>query len=191
MKNTSIFSVFFLLLCFVSLSQLSAQRERTLLGDLDLTGAWGGVTYNWSGYGDDGAYVRGGYGGIELGNQIFIGYGGWRIKDEVRLPEINENFELRHGGLILGYTPNSYKAIHPRVSFTFGPGRVEVGDQRDRIFVVQPAAGLELNLFQVFRLGVEGGYRYAGNLAIDNVEIESEDVSAFFIQIEARFGFSW
>lgn len=178
-------------LFLMGLNRLEAQRERTLLGDLDLSGAWGGITYNWSGYGDDGAYVRGGYGGIELGNRIFVGYGGWRIKDDVRLPDLNENFELRHGGLILGYTPNSYKAIHPRLSFTFGPGRVNVGGESDRIFVVQPAAGVELNLFQVFRLGIEGGYRYAGNVSLSNANLESTDVSAFFVQIEARFGFSW
>lgn len=190
MKNTC-FSLFLFLLSCCALTQLSAQRERTLLGDMDLTGAWAGITYNWSGYGDDGAYVRGGYGGVELGNEFFIGYGGWRIKDEVRLADLNTNFELRHGGLIMAYTPNSFRAIHPRVSMTFGPGRVTVGDQRDRIFVLQPAAGIELNLFQIFRLGIEGGYRYAGNVALENVDLASEDVSAFFVQVEARFGFSW
>ncbi|PHI18525.1 hypothetical protein CEQ90_17390 [Lewinellaceae bacterium SD302] len=183
------------LLLFLALivqsGQLSAQRESTLLGDLDLTGAWGGVTYNYSALGDDGAYIRGGYGGLEFGNQIFIGYGGWRIKDDVRLTDIGRNFELRHGGLITAYTPNSYKSIHPRLSFTIGPGRVEVDGQRDRVFVAQPAAGVELNLFQVFRLGIEGGYRYVGNVALDDVDIASEDVSSFFLQIEARFGFSW
>lgn len=183
----SLFTLAFLL----TATSLSAQRERTLLGDLDLTGAWGGVTYNYSGYGDDGAYIRGGYGGLEFGNEFFLGYGGWRIKDDVRLPETGRNFELRHGGFVMAYTPNSFKAIHPRLSLILGPGRVEVDGLRDRIFVVQPAAGVELNLFQVFRLGIEGGYRYAGNVAIDGIDLESEDVSAFFIQIEARFGFSW
>lgn len=170
---------------------LSAQREQTLLGDLDLTGAWGGFTYNYSALGDDGAYVRGGFGGIELGNQFFLGYGGWKIKDDVRIPEIGTNFELRHGGFILGYTPNSFRSIHPRTSLTFGPGRVFVNGERDRVFVVQPAAGLELNVFQAFRLGAEVGYRYVGNVALESSPLRSEDVSSVFFQLEMRFGFSW
>lgn len=185
------FPTLVLLLCVFQLTQLKAQRESTLLGDLDLTGAWGVVTYNYSGLGDDGAYVRGGYGGLEFGNQFFIGYGGWRTKDDVYLPDSDNNFKLRHGGFVTAYTLNSYKSIHPRFSFIIGPGRVEVDGKRDRVFVAQPSAGVELNLFQVFRLGIEGGYRYVGNVAIDDIDISSDDVSSFFLQIEARFGFSW
>lgn len=188
MHTTKILST---LLFFFLLVNLSAQREETLLGNLDLTGVWGGPTYNYSGYGDDGAYVRGGFGGVELGNRVFLGYGGWRIKDDVRLPDTGENFTLRHGGFILGYTPNSYRAIHPRATMIFGPGRVSVNDNTDRVFVLQPMAGMEFNVFQVLRLGVDAGYRYVGNVAVDNSRIESADVSTFFVQIEMRFGFSW
>ncbi|MEM8584345.1 MAG: hypothetical protein AAGF87_08760 [Bacteroidota bacterium] len=170
---------------------LNAQYEQTLLGDLDLSGAWGGITYNYSDYGDDWALVRGGYGGVEFGNTFFVGYGGWRLKDEVLTEEGRQEFKLRHGGFVLAYTPASYRSVHPRASFIFGPGRVwtlEDGE-RDRVFVLQPAAGLELNIFQAMRLGVEGGYRYVGNVNLGNVT--SQDASGFFLQIELRFGFSW
>lgn len=168
-----------------------AQFERTLLGDLDLTGAWGGITYNYTNFGEDWALVRGGYGGVEFGNTFFLGYGGWRTKDEVRTQETREEFELRHGGFILAYTPASYRAIHPRASFIFGPGRVKSPEsgERDRVFVLQPSAGVELNIFQAMRLGIEGGYRAVGNVNLG--DIRSEDVSGFFLQIEMRFGFSW
>ncbi len=170
---------------------LSAQREETLLGDLDMTGLWAGITYNYSAYGNDGAYVRGGMGGVELGNRVFLGYGGWRIKDEVRLEGFNERLNLRHGGFVLAYTPNSYKAIHPRATMIFGPGRIQLGDERDRVFVAQPMAGLELNLFQIFRLGIDAGYRYVGNVALESAPLESADVSAIFVQLEMRIGFTW
>ncbi len=181
------FSLFF----FLFVLSLQAQREETLLGDLDMTGLWAGITYNYSDLGADGAYVRGGMGGVELGNKVFLGYGGWRIKDEVRLERNSQQFNLRHGGFVLAYTPDSYKAIHPRATMIFGPGRVEVGDVRDRVFVVQPMAGLELNLFQIMRLGIDAGYRYVGNVALENSPIESADVSSFFVQLEVRLGFSW
>lgn len=170
---------------------LQAQYEETLLGDLDLSGLWGGITYNYSDYGDDWALVRGGYGGVEFGNKFFLGYGGWRLKDEVLTEAGRQEFKLRHGGFILGYTPSSYKSIHPRASFIFGPGRVWTLEDgaRDRVFVLQPAAGLELNIFQAMRLGLEGGYRYVGNVNLGDVT--SEDASGFFLQIEIRLGFSW
>ena len=182
---------FIIVISLFLFTQLQAQREETLLGDLDLTGVWGGFTYNYSDYGDDWALVRGGFGGIELGNTFFLGYGGWNIKDDVRLAESDETFDLRHGGFVLSYTPNSYRAVHPRMTVIFGPGRVTVNGERDRIFVVQPMAGLELNVFEAFRLGVEGGYRLAGNVALENSALSSQDASTFFIQIEMRFGFSW
>ena len=73
----------------------------------------------------------------------------------------------------------------------FGTGRGGVNGNRDRVFVAQPMAGLELNIFQVFRLGVDAGYRYVGNVAVENSTLASEDVSSFIVQIEMRFGFSW
>lgn len=188
MKTPLLFTV---TLLFLLSFNLEAQREETLLGDLDLTGLWGGATYNYSALGNDGAYVRGGFGGVELGNRVFLGYGGWRIKDDVRVEDTGERFDFRHGGFVLAYSHNTYRSIHPRATMIFGPGRVSVNGERDRVFVAQPMAGLELNVFQVFRLGVDAGYRYVGNVAVENSVIASEDVSSFILQIEMRFGFSW
>ncbi len=163
------------------------QRTETLFDDFDLTGAWGGVTYNYSSYDNDWALLRGGYGGLEFGRNVFVGYGGWRIKDEA---EINDGeFEFRYGGFMLGITPISHKAIHPRINMLLGPGRIEYEGDRDRVLVFQPSAGVEFNLFQWWRLGLEGGYRLIANNGLDT--ISNADVSAPFMQIELRFGFSW
>ena len=183
----------------------SSRRERTLFGDLDLSGLWGGPTYNYSATGDDWALVRGGFGGLELDDQVFIGYGGWSSRDVfttddavVGLPNRPE-YDFRHGGFILAYSPGADNTIHPRFTSILGPGRIQgsyldeqdqLQEFRERMFVGQVMGGVELNLFQWFRLGIEGGYRFASGVN-DVPDVTANDVSGAVVQIEARFGFSW
>ncbi len=166
---------------------IMAQREETLFGSLDLSGAWGAFTYNYSNYEDDWALVRGGYGGLEFSENIFLGYGGWRVRDDVTIND--RNLEFRYGGLMLGVAPGAYKSVHPRLTVLFGPGKLEYRGEDDRVLVFQPSGGLELNLFQWWRLGVEGGYRFVLDNEFD--DLSTGDVSSPFIQIDLRFGFSW
>ena len=81
--------------------------------------------------------------------------------------------------------------IHPRFTFIAGRGRVWTSDKDNsgRMFVFQPSAGFEFNVFQWFRLGFEGGYRFVGNS--DRFNVTSGDLSTPFAQIEMRFGLSW
>ncbi|MTB52128.1 hypothetical protein [Lewinella sp. W8] len=174
-------------------------RERTLLGDLDLSGAWGGPTYNYSMTGDDWALVRGGFGGLEFGEEFFLGYGGWKARDPFTTDEDvvdRPDYNFRHGGFILAYSPLRESAIHPRITTIIGPGRIDFANAngeniRDRMLIGQAMAGLELNLFQWFRLGVEGGYRFASGVDVEGDLISDKDVGGAVVQIEARFGFSW
>ena len=174
---------------------LRQSRERTLLGDLDLTGFWGGPTYNYSMTGDDWALVRGGFGGMEFGEELFIGYGGWKSREDFRIndnPEAGPSYNFRQGGLILAYSPGRDNSIHPRFTTIIGPGSIDIaGDDqdRDRMLIGQAMVGLELNLFQIMRLGIDGGYRFANGVDVDG--ITDQDVSGAVLQIEARFGFSW
>ena len=180
---------------------LRYRRERTLLGDLDLSGAWGGPTYNYSMTGDDWALVRGGFGGLEFSDEVFLGYGGWSSREDFTTDEpvtiggvtTSPQYNFRHGGFIVGYAPLRDATVHPRFTVIIGPGRIDGGTGefgRDRIFVGQTMAGVELNVFQWFRLGLEGGYRFAAGIE-DNSPISARDVGGAVVQIEARFGFSW
>ncbi len=173
-------------------------RERTLLGDLDLSGAWGGPTYNYSSTGDDWALLRGGFGGLEFSEELFIGYGGWKSREAFTVDEPGANgpeYDFNHSGLIIAYSPFASNAIHPRITTVVGPGRFKLTEQPatgardDRFLVGQATIGLELNLFQWFRLGIDGGYRFASG--IDNDTVTATDVGGAIIQAEARFGFSW
>ncbi len=187
MKN----SILIPLLCLFFSGSLMAQREETLFGrnGFGLTGAWGAATYNYSFFDEDYVYNRGGNFGLEFGNNFFVGYGWSRFKEQAN-PEGLRNFRMRYNGVVLGISPNASKAIHPRLAMLLGGGKVflEDGDD-DQVFVFQPSAGLEINVFQWFRLGLEGGYRLVGNENIAG--LTAEDISAPFAQIDLRFGFTW
>ena len=183
----------------------TSRRERTLLGDLDLSGAWAGPTYKYAFTGDDSSLQRGGFGGLEFSDEIFLGYGGWKSRETFTVDNPVENsprYDFNHSGFIFAYAPFADNAIHPRITTIFGPGKLifdpednagipDVDKFEDRMFVGQATAGLELNLFQWFRLGVEGGYRFASGLDANAAGITEKDVSGATFQIEARFGFSW
>ncbi len=79
------------------------------------------------------------------------------------------------------------------MSAVIGGGRIEFDDNnsfsRDRVFVLQPAVGLEVNVFRWFRIGAEGGYRLVSD--VDGGGLQSSDVSKPFAQLQLRFGYSW
>ncbi|WP_116105681.1 hypothetical protein [Lewinella sp. IMCC34191] len=173
-------------------SRFSARKERTLLGDLDLSGIWGGPTYKYSATGDDWALVRGGFGVLEFSETVSLGYGGWGSRESFTVNDPVEDsprYEFKHGGFIIAVAPGADNVIHPRFTAIVGPGRIDVaGEGRDRMLVGQLMAGAELNLFQWFRLGIEGGYRFASG--VDSELVTASDVGGAVIQIEARFGWS-
>ncbi|MEL7163251.1 MAG: hypothetical protein AAFN92_21010, partial [Bacteroidota bacterium] len=106
------------------------RRERTLLGDLDLSGAWGGPTYNYSMTGDDWALMRGGFGGLEFGDEFFLGYGGWKAREDFTVDDPadtgNPEYRFKNSGFILAYSPLRDSPVHPRITTIIGPGRVDL-----------------------------------------------------------------
>ena len=178
-------------LCFVI--SLQAQRDQTLFNrsGLGLTGAWGGSVIGITAFDDNYAVTRGGYGGLEFGKNLMVGYGGFRTTDEVALGQnAASNFSLDYQGLMLGYGIKSHKVVHPEVLLLVGGGDAEVNNEGDdRVLVVQPAAGVEVNIFRWFRLGVNGGYRFVMNTDLPG--LSDKDISAFYGELKLKFGFSW
>ena len=186
MKNIIWFTC---LLLFVGIS-LHAQRQETLFSHHGgLTGIWGAATVHFSNYNDDWTLVRGGYGALEFGHSVLIGWGSYKFRDEVSIENTADNFKMRYDGLLLGITPSSRKLAHPKLTFLIGGGKVFLDDgDRDKVFVFQPSGGLEVNIFRWFRLGLEGGYRFVGNT--DQPNLSNGDLSAPFAQLDFRFGIS-
>jgi len=192
MKHTK--SVFFALALLTSMNSLFAQKEETLVGSrgLGFSGIWGGSKHQLTQFGNGGktSYVAGGFFGFEFGKALLVGWGHYNLMDEFKWDNIeNQQFDMRWNPMVLNYGFKNYKSIHPQVGVDFGRGRVELGDVKDRIFVVQPTAGVEINVFRWFHIGLDGGYRFVSDSSIPT--LSDEALSGWFGQASLKFGFSW
>ena len=144
---------------------LFAQKEETVFGysGLRLTGMWGGPSSGTSFYGDSYAFHKGGFFGLEFNNAVFLGWGWYRVEDQIGFPVVPvQNFDLRYNGFILGVSAMPNKVVHPRFSLLTGSGLYNIQfEGRNRAFILQPSAGFEVNIFRWWHMSVEGGYRMA------------------------------
>ncbi|MBK7409464.1 MAG: hypothetical protein IPL49_01755 [Saprospirales bacterium] len=176
---------------FLTLAQ--AQSDETLFNKsgLGLTGAWGGWTTGIAGFSDHPALTKGGFGGLEFGKNLFVGWAGYKTLN--RVPFASEHvsqFGFDYGGLMLGYAPGAKNAIHPQFGILLGGGEARVEDVgTDAVWVIQPSLGVEFNVFRWFRIGVEGGYNYVSNSDIP--DYADQDLSNFYGQLRLKFGWSW
>jgi hypothetical protein len=176
-----------------ALSLAQAQSDETLFNKrgLGLTGAWGGWTTGIAAFSDNPALTKGGYGGLEFGKNLFVGWAGYHTVNQVPFAaEELSRFGFDYGGLMLGYAPSAQKVIHPQIGLLFGGGEVNVDRAgSDAVWIVQPSLGVELNVFKWFRLGLEGGYRHVSN--VDIPDHSNEDLSALYGELRLKFGWSW
>ncbi len=184
--------ILFALASLFVMTAAQAQSEETLFnkGRLRLTGAWFSATHQFAYHNEDFAQLRGGYGGFEFNNTVLVGWGRFNYRDIIELPDINAEYEMKFNGFNLGFTPNSGRVLHPRMNFLAGRGKVRLDDGlSDGVFVFQPSAGVEVNIFRFFRLGFEGGYRFVGDSDLPGVT--GGDLQTPFMQIDLKFGWSW
>jgi hypothetical protein len=171
---------------------LLAQKDETLIGKtgLKLTGLWGGSNIGLIGFDGENYGMAGGFFGLEFSKSLLLGYSGSSSSESTTYNGQLRKYDISYGGFLVGYTYQSHKVVHPRVSFLIGSGTLKVKDNPDDyIFVVQPSAGFEVNLFRWFRMGLEGGYRFVSNTDIPKPN--EGDASAPFGQLSFRFGWSW
>ncbi|MEL6864594.1 MAG: hypothetical protein AAFP19_09250 [Bacteroidota bacterium] len=184
--------IFALMVCGLFATEASAQKEETIFGrsGLRLSGAWGGPQTMITRMGDDNALLNGGFGGLEFNKSVFIGWGAYRLEDNVRLMPQQDQLDMDYNGLILGFNLAAHKAVHARAGVMGAFGDVGFKDgPNDRIYVIQPSAGIEVNIFRWFHIELEGGYRF-----VDGVETEGivdSDLSDIYGAIRFKFGWSW
>lgn len=183
----------FLLLAALFLSvQMYAQREETLLGSRSwgFSGIWGGYHHQYTGFKGDDLFNRGGFFQFEFGKSLLIGWGHYRLDDRFIWPGTDQRFDFRFNVAKIGYQFMPYKAVHPHVNFDFGRGWVGLGAQpTDRVSVLQPSAGIEINVFRWFRVDLDGGYRFIRDS--DTPGITNTDLSGAYASATLKFGFSW
>lgn len=179
----------FLLTAFAA----SAQREQTVLGrrNLGFSGIWGGGKHQLMRLGDNNAYLHGGFFGLEFGKTLFIGFGSYHTDDDYSRATLqNQDFDMRWRVGTIGYGFGNFRAVHPMINLDAGAGRIRLADlQRDRVVVIQPSAGVEINVFRWFHLGLEGGYRFVTDSDLPG--LSDQALSGAFGQVTLKFGFSW
>jgi hypothetical protein len=180
-------------LVFVSTFSANAQREETVLGHkgFRISGIWGGSNHQLTRFSNSNSYVNGGFFGLEFGKALQVGVSSYELQENIKWNQIdNQSFEMYFRGLHLGYGVSNYKPIHPTFNIDIAPGRVKLaGEGSDRIFVVQPAAGVEINVMRWFHLGLQGGYRVVTDSGLPSVS--DKDLSGAFGQVTLKFGWSW
>ena len=167
------------LLVFIGLliaALLPAQHE-TLFDDFTSFGVFGGPIVEISSInGEVGADVGGG-GALVLDDLFIGGYGMGTDYPEITIQEerfgeledVLYNIRFKHGGLWFGYVPSQFKLGHLYSSLKLGWGKAKLQNDRndtpnDRVFVLTPEVGVELNLTDWFRLGITGGYRWVNGI---------------------------
>jgi hypothetical protein len=189
-KYENMKKLFAVLVILAATSSLFAQREETIIGDqgLGFSGAWGGGSYNMGQFDKDFAGYNGGIWALEFGKKLYVGGLHYNIKNQ-RLDNLS-TFSLASNSLLIGYTPSSYRPIHPNLSVAIGTGKLDVtAEQQDRVFMVQPAVGLEFNLVRWCHLDVMAGYRAV--MDTDFSKYTDKSFSGFYGQVNLKFGFSW
>lgn len=169
---------------------LSAQKEQTLFRSYRLSGIWGGSKHQIAQFGDTRSYMRGGHFGLEFGKSLFVGVSSMSLKSDPNWDLVQDQpFGLNWRGGTVGYSFAAHRAIHPVINVDFGSGRARLNSQVDRIFAVQPMAGIEVNIFRWLHLGLEGGYRFISDVNIEG--LSDNELSGAFGQATLRFGWSW
>jgi hypothetical protein len=167
-----------------------AQRERTIFNSYSLSGIWGGSKHQVAQFGNNSqSYINGGFIGLEFGKALFVGFSHQSIENTKWDQLQNQNFDLDWRGATVGYGFGKHKAIHPIVNVDFGRGKARLNNSVDRVWVVQPAAGIEINVFRWLHLGLEGGYRFVNDSTLEG--LDDTQLSGAFGQASLRFGWSW
>ena len=189
-----------ILLVFCSFLGLSvfAQHE-TLFNRARVVGAFGAPIVEF-GLNDQINTSVGGGGGIVIDNFFLGGYGLGSIDFEALIENDDiEQLEIGHGGFWLGYAYRPDKLIHLYSSARIGWGAVNVQlndnnvrfSDLDKIFVVTPEIGVELNITGWFRLGATAGYRWVDGTN-ESLGYTDDDFSGGIGTLHFRFGwFGW
>lgn len=182
--------------CFLAISAF-AQHE-TVFGKARVVGGFGAPIVEF-GIGNDVNTAVGGGGGVVINNFFLGGYGMGSLNfDQLIKDELTE-IEIGHGGFWLGSTFKPHKVLHLYGSAKMGWGAISIPvddsdfefDDLDKIFVVTPELGVELNVTKWFRIAATGGYRWVSG-ANESLGYNDEDFSGAVATLNFRFGwFGW
>lgn len=181
---------FSLFLCCTFL--LHAQSDETIFSHFKprVSGIWAGATNSISRFKDETAVISGGFAGLEFNKSYFVGWGGQQMAREISINNATNPLSLDYNGLMLGYAPQAFRSVHAMVTVMAANGSLRYkSENKDNVFILQPSAGVEINLFKWCRVGLQGGYRFVTDVNVQG--IRAADVSTPFAEMTLKFGYSW
>ncbi|WP_235296682.1 hypothetical protein [Portibacter marinus] len=167
---------------------LNAQKDQTIFSNsgLRLTGIWGGTTSNFNTSSNDFDYFSGGYFTFEISKKVLIGWSNYELNTIIN----DSRVTLGSNDFLVGYSPISYKPIHPFFYTSIGNGNIRIdGENEGKGISIQPAIALEVNVLRWLRLSVDGGYRIISGSQLEAVS--DKDLSGPYFGLRAKFGWSW
>ena len=191
MKN-----VFLIFLALILASPLLQAQEETLFGRQRSAGFFVSPIIEFSSLDNEVRTSSGGGLGLVVDNFFIGGYALAAIDIDALIEDEADALEvdIAHSGLWLGYTWPSYKLAHLFTSVKGGWGLVNTSfdefglDNADRVFVVTPEVGVEVNLFRWLRLAGTVGYRSVSGINPDNTSVTTADVSGVTGGLTLRIG---
>ena len=191
MKNWILIFAF----CLTGFS-LFGQKQETLFGKSRVVGGFGGpiVEYNFA---NDNTMVSVGGGGAVIIGDFFIGGYGMGSTSTSWINDVNNDpfkIDLGHGGFWIGGTYPSHKLVHFFSSAKIGWGAVNMRfyDDNfvidDNVFVLEPEAGIEVNIFRWFRIAATAHYRWVDGIDPSISGISRNYYNGFGANLTFRFG---
>jgi hypothetical protein len=177
---------------------LISQEEEVVFSKAIVHGGFGGPIVELTGINHQTSVMVGGGGGVIVNDFFFGGFGqGGNFAEQTidgQLYPINFGF----GGLWLGYVTPTHKAIHFFCSMKVAGGGISITENRDNyenslydetVFVAQPEAGIEVNLWKWFRVALTGNYRIVSGIQSDDLAgLRNSDFNSGGMTLTLRFG---
>lgn len=197
--------------CMLTAHLITAQNQSAPTGQETLTnkfvitssGGYGGPVVKFTGINQKFATFLGGYGGWFVNKQFMVGVGGYGLmgehlqvdeedKVDIGQPDRDLHYSVGYGGFIAEYTMNSDKLVHYTFNTLIGGGGVsQTLDDRDfassRFFVFEPAANVEVNITDFFRVSAGGSLRLVAGASTPG--ISSGDLTGLAGVLTFKFGY--
>ncbi|HRI61068.1 MAG TPA: hypothetical protein PK228_15120 [Saprospiraceae bacterium] len=182
---------------FLAVIPLNAQKEEVVFDKATVHGGFGGPFFELTSMDGQTGVLAGGSGGVIVNNFFFGGFGQGGSFAEHTIAGHLYPIDMGFGGFWMGYVTPTYKAIHFYSSLKIAGGGVSLSfdDNNDNalydeaIFVVQPEAGIELNLIKWFRIALTGNYRIVSGIQTDQLAgLSNSDFNAAGMTLTLRFG---
>ena len=183
------------------------EEVKSLLGRGNELNGFGGADLKITDLVGEKGLIAGGYGGALVNRRYMIGVAGYGITTELEFDGMVGaeakplNLYGGYGGLLVGFMIGSKEVIHLNFPIVFGIGQVEVSDKNffpnnpndaefaiesSAFVVIEPAAQVEFNVTQYFRIAAGMSYRYITGSDLDN--ISDNQLSGSAIVMSFKFG---